>query len=91
MNPTNQPKKEGKKKKKEKRKGLEGSENNGLGKKHVFIYFRVNREATCVSSSFARQQTVRNTITSPPNNILDTPIHSFSWMLLIRPQKILKP
>jgi hypothetical protein len=57
VNPTNQPKKEGKKKKKEKRKGLEGSENNGLGKKHVFIYFRVNREATCVSSSFARQQT----------------------------------
>ncbi len=66
--------KEKEKDKKKKQKGLEGSEKNGLGEKHVFIYFKVNHEATCVSSSFAHQQTVRNTITSPPNNILDTPI-----------------
>jgi hypothetical protein len=53
MNPT----KKRKKSKNKKQKDLEGSEKNGLGEKHVFIYFRVNHEATCVSSSFAHQQT----------------------------------
>ncbi len=71
---SNEPNKKKKKKQKQKTKRFRGKWKKWVGEKHVFIYFRVNREATCVSSSFAHQQTVRNTITSPPNNILDTPI-----------------